>query len=52
MAFLAPGGAQVHHHSVFHFIGPDAVFEAICKKVLGMGFDGGLRGAGIQHDRK
>jgi hypothetical protein len=35
-AFLAPGEKQVHHHSVFHFIGPQAALAVICRKVLGM----------------
>jgi len=36
-AFLAPGGAQVHRHSVFHFIGSEKGLETICRKVLGVG---------------
>jgi hypothetical protein len=39
-AFLAPGGAQVHHHSVFHFMGSEAGLGAVCKKVLGVGLAG------------
>jgi hypothetical protein len=36
-AFLPPGGAQVHRHSVFHFIGSEEGLERICRKVLGVG---------------
>jgi hypothetical protein len=36
-AFLAPGGSQIHHHSVFHFMGSEAGLEGICRKVLGGG---------------
>jgi hypothetical protein len=36
-AFLAPGAAQVHHHSVFHFMGSEAGLEGICRRVLGVG---------------
>jgi len=39
-AFLPPGGAQVHRHSVFHFTGTTAGLEAICTKVLGVGLNG------------
>ena len=35
-AFLAPDGAQVHRHSVFHFTGSEAGLEGICRKVLGV----------------
>ncbi len=35
-AFLPPGGAQVHRHSVFHFTGSDAGLDAIASKVLGV----------------
>jgi hypothetical protein len=35
-AFLAPGGKQVHHHSVFHFIGSEAGLDKVCRKVLGV----------------
>ncbi len=38
-AFLPPGGAQVHRHSVFHFMGPEAGLDAICRKVLGVGLN-------------
>jgi hypothetical protein len=36
-AFLAPDGSQVHHHSVFHFIGSEAGLDKVCRKVLGVG---------------
>jgi hypothetical protein len=36
-AFLPPGGAQVHRHSVFHFIGSEAGLDKVCRKVLGVG---------------
>jgi hypothetical protein len=39
-AFLPPGGAQVHRHSVFHFTGAAAGLQAICTKVLGVGLNG------------
>lgn len=36
-AFLVPGEKQVHHHSVYHFMGSVAALDAICEKVLGTG---------------
>jgi len=36
-AFLAPGGAQVHRHAVFHFIGSEKGLEGVSRKVLGVG---------------
>src|ERR1700761_5819052 len=32
-AFLRPGEAQVHKHSVYHFTGPEVALFAICRKV-------------------
>jgi hypothetical protein len=33
-AFLAPGQAQTHNHSVFHFTGSEVGLDAIARKVL------------------
>ena len=41
-AFLAPGGSQVHHHSVFHFIGTTAGLDTVCRKALGVGLPVGI----------
>ena len=38
-AFLAPGQAQTHRHSVFHFTGAEAGLDAICRKVLGVSIE-------------
>jgi len=38
-AFLAPGQAQVHHHSVFHFTGPEAALDQVSQKVLGVSIE-------------
>jgi hypothetical protein len=38
-AFLAPGGLQIHHHSVFHFTGPEAALDKISQKILGVSVD-------------
>jgi hypothetical protein len=38
-AFLSTGQTQVHHHSVFHFTGPEAALDRICKKILGVGIE-------------
>jgi len=35
-AFLSAGQAQVHRHSVFHFTGPEAALDPICRKLLGV----------------
>jgi len=35
-AFLSGGQAQVHRHSVFHFTGPEAALDPICRKLLGV----------------
>ena len=35
-AFLQPGQAQVHHHTVFHFTGPEASLDRISQKLLGV----------------
>jgi len=35
-AFLGPGQAQTHTHSVFHFTGPETGLDAISRKVLGV----------------
>ena len=33
-AFLAPGQSQVHRHRVYHFTGPEAGLDSICKRML------------------
>ena len=38
-AFLSAGQSQVHHHSVFHFTGPDQALDKISQKVLGVSID-------------
>jgi len=38
-AFLAPGQSQTHRHSVFHFTGPEASLDAICRKTLGVSIE-------------
>ena len=35
-AFLGAGQSQTHRHSVFHFTGPEAGLDAVCRKVLGI----------------
>ena len=35
-AFLAPGKSLTHKHSVFHFIGEEAVLDPICRQTLGV----------------
>ena len=35
-AFLSVGQSMVYHHSVFHFMGPEAGLDKICRKVLGV----------------
>ena len=37
--FLAPGQSHTHHHTVFHFMGPETALNAICQKVLGVSID-------------
>ena len=37
--FLAPGKSHTHHHTVFHFTGPETALDAICRKVLGVSLD-------------
>jgi len=34
--FLVPGQSHTHHHTVFHFTGPETALDAICQKVLGV----------------
>ena len=36
-AYLAPEDRLVHRHFVYHFTGPEAALDAICRKVLGVG---------------
>ncbi len=38
-AFLSAGQSQIHHHSVFHFTGPEAALDKISQKVLGVSID-------------
>ncbi|HZE84928.1 MAG TPA: DUF6786 family protein, partial [Puia sp.] len=38
-AFLAPGASLIHHHSVFHFTGPEASLDKICRKLWGLSLD-------------
>ena len=35
-AFLSPGQAQVYHHSVFHFTGPETALNPISRQLLGV----------------
>jgi hypothetical protein len=35
-AFLAPGGLEVHRHSVFHFTGQEPALDKISQRVLGV----------------
>jgi len=35
-AFLAPGQALTHRHSVFHFTGDEEALDPICRKTLGV----------------
>lgn len=37
--FLAPGQSHTHHHTVFHFTGPETALDTICQKVLGVSID-------------
>lgn len=37
--FLAPGQSHTHHHTVFHFTGPEIALDAICQKVLGVSIE-------------
>jgi len=37
--FLAPGQSHTHHHTVFHFTGPEEGLNVIAKKVLGVSLD-------------
>lgn len=36
---LHPGASLTHHHSVFHFTGPVASLDMICRKTLGIPLD-------------
>jgi len=38
-AFLAPGQALTHRHSVFHFTGDEETIDTICKKTLGVSLE-------------
>jgi hypothetical protein len=38
-AFLAAGQSLVYRHSVFHFTGPEAALDKICRGVLGVSID-------------
>src|SRR5688572_1318989 len=38
-AFLAPGQALTHRHSVFHFTGEEESLDPICKKTLGVSLE-------------
>ena len=35
-AFLKPGQSLAAHHSVFHFTGPEASLDKICRQLLGV----------------
>ena len=38
-AFLAPGQALTHRHSVFHFTGDEKLIDPICRKTLGVSLE-------------
>jgi hypothetical protein len=38
-AFLPPGHADLHRHSVFHFTGSEAGLDRICRSTLGVSLD-------------
>jgi hypothetical protein len=38
-AFLKPGQSLAHHHSVFHFTGPQSLLEPVAQKLLGVSLD-------------
>lgn len=38
-AFLKPGENQIHHHTVFHFTGPEASLDKICRQTLGISLE-------------